>query len=199
MSDPLEEPFGWYRQTNGGNFFVSVKQLLHSEKKIRYSSLLQQNALLKTVQHFEFDNDIPTDDQNEDCIWLEEILFDVTLNDISQSDAAICYYVSGYIARRIGNQRKCSSCKELLISSYSSSDVADNLPEEHEKQFEMANRGGLSEASTFCFVVTIVAMQYFTAVASNCEDLKKLLSLSNPRAVFAKASSAVVKSRTSCD
>ena len=125
--------------------------------------------------------------------------FDVTLDDIPQSDAAICYYVSGYIARRIGNQRKCSSCKELLISSYCASDVADNLPEEHEKLFEMANRGGLSEPSTFCFAVTIVAMQYFTAVASNCEDLKKLLSLNNPRAVFAKASSAVVKSRTSCD
>ena len=72
-------------------------------------------------------------------------------------------------------------------------------PEEHEKLFEMANRGGLSEPSTFCFAVTIVAMQYFTAVASNCEDLKKLLSLNNPRAVFAKASFAVVKSCTSCD
>ena len=41
MSDPLEGRFGWYRQTNGGNFFVSVKQLLHSEKKIRCLSLLQ--------------------------------------------------------------------------------------------------------------------------------------------------------------
>ena len=123
--------------------------------------------------------DISTDDQNEDCIWLEEILFDVTLDDIPQSDVPICYYVSGHIARRIGNQRKCLSCKELLISSYCAFDVADNLPEEHEKLFEVANRGGLSEPSTFCFAVTIVAMQYFTAVASNCEDLKKLLSLNN--------------------
>ena len=56
-----------------------------------------------------------------------------------------------------------------------------------------------SESSTFCFAVTIVAMQYFTAVASNCEDLKKLLSLNNPHAMLAKASSAVVKSRTSFD
>ena len=29
MSDPLEGRFGWYRQTNGGNFFISVKQLHH--------------------------------------------------------------------------------------------------------------------------------------------------------------------------
>ena len=104
MSNSLEGRFGWYRQTNGGNFFVSLKQLLHFEKKIRCLSLLQKDALLTTVQHCEFDNDISTDDQNEDCFWLEEILFDVTLDDIPQSDAAICYYVSGYIALRIGNQ-----------------------------------------------------------------------------------------------
>ena len=52
--------------------------------------------------------------------------------------------------------------------------MADNLSEKHEKLFEMANRGGLSEPSTFCFAVAIVAMQYFTAVASDCEDLEKL-------------------------
>ena len=107
--------------------------------------------------------------------------------------------ISGYIAPRIGNQRKCSLCKELLISNYCASNVADNLFEEHEKLFEMDNRGGLSEPSTFRFAVAIVAMQCFPAVAFNCEDLKKLLSLNNRRAVFAKASSTVVKSRTSCD
>ena len=91
MSDPLEGRFGWYRQTNGGNFFVSTKQLLHSEKKIRCLSLLQQDTLLTTVQHCDFDDDISTDDQNEDCIWLEKILFDVTLDDIPQSDAVTCH------------------------------------------------------------------------------------------------------------
>ena len=29
MSDPFEGRFGWNRQTNGGNFLISVKQLLH--------------------------------------------------------------------------------------------------------------------------------------------------------------------------
>ena len=61
MSDPLEGRFGWYRQTNGGNFFVSVKQLLQSEKKICCLGLLQHDALLTTVQHCKFDNDISTD------------------------------------------------------------------------------------------------------------------------------------------
>ena len=46
MSDTTEGRFGWYRQMNGGNFFMSSKQLLQSEKKIRRLNLLQQQALL---------------------------------------------------------------------------------------------------------------------------------------------------------
>ena len=32
MSDPIEARFGWYRQANDGNFFMSIKQLLLTEK-----------------------------------------------------------------------------------------------------------------------------------------------------------------------
>ena len=34
-SDPIEGRFGWYRQVNGGNYFMRVKQLIQAEKKIR--------------------------------------------------------------------------------------------------------------------------------------------------------------------
>ena len=67
----------------------------------------------------------------EDYNWLEVIFSNVTLEDISQADVAICYYVNGYIARRIDNQRKCTSCKKLLVSSNTSSEVTESLFEEH--------------------------------------------------------------------
>ena len=35
QSDPIEARFGLYRQLSGGNFFISLRQLLDSEKKIR--------------------------------------------------------------------------------------------------------------------------------------------------------------------
>ncbi|MEL7308621.1 MAG: hypothetical protein AAGK05_12630 [Pseudomonadota bacterium] len=41
QSDPLEARFGCYRQLNGANFFVSVRQLLDSEKKIRVLNRLK--------------------------------------------------------------------------------------------------------------------------------------------------------------
>ena len=201
MSDPLEGRFGWYRQTNGGNFFISVKQLLHSEKKIRCLSLLKQNSLLKALQQSEIDKESCIIDHDEECDWLEQLFSNVDLEDIPQTDAAVCYFVSGYTARKIGNQRKCSSCKELLIASNKPDvpDMSKKFPEEHQKLFEMADRGGLSEPSEFCYAATILAMQYFTAVASSPENFEKLLAANNPRAMFMKATSAVIESRTSCN
>ena len=32
MLNPIEGRFGWYTQANGGNFFMSIKQLLLAEK-----------------------------------------------------------------------------------------------------------------------------------------------------------------------
>ena len=33
LSDPIEGRFGWYRQVNRGNFYISVRQLLLAKKK----------------------------------------------------------------------------------------------------------------------------------------------------------------------
>ncbi len=41
QSDSLESRFGWYRQLSGANYFISPKQLLQSERKIKALSLIQ--------------------------------------------------------------------------------------------------------------------------------------------------------------
>ena len=43
-SNSIDGRFGWYRQVNGGNYFMCVKQLIQAEKKIRILNLLQQNV-----------------------------------------------------------------------------------------------------------------------------------------------------------
>ena len=152
------------------------------------------------MQQSELYNELSNNiDMKEDYNWLEVILFNVTLKDISRADVAICYYISGYTARRIDNQRNCTSCKKLLISSNTSSEVTESLFEEHQKLFKMANRGGLVQPSAFCFATTVFAMQFFNALASNAKNMKRLLTLNNPRAVFANTSTAVANTSTSCD
>ena len=44
ISDAIKGRFGWYRQANGGNFFMSLKQLAQIKKKIHCISLLQQQS-----------------------------------------------------------------------------------------------------------------------------------------------------------
>ena len=52
MSDSIEGWFRWYRQVNGGNFYLSVKEVFHAEKKIRKLSLLQLQALMSAAGLF---------------------------------------------------------------------------------------------------------------------------------------------------
>ena len=41
QSDPIESRFGWLRQMSGANYFISMKQVLGSDRKIRAISLLK--------------------------------------------------------------------------------------------------------------------------------------------------------------
>jgi len=151
MSDPLEGRFGWYRQTNGGNFFMSVKQLLQSEKTIRCLSLLQQEALLaaSTAKDDAKSNTISSSASEEDYLWLSDIFSEISLDHVSQTDAAVSYYVSGYIGRKIAKRRKCSECKNLLTEEGNAPEITGAVPAEHKRLFEMADRGGLSIPSEF--------------------------------------------------
>ena len=45
QSDPIEGRFGQYRQINGASYFISIRQILHAEKKLRILNLMQQKLL----------------------------------------------------------------------------------------------------------------------------------------------------------
>ena len=191
MSDPIEARFGWYRQVNGGNFFMSVKQLLLAEKKIKSLSLLQKQVLISA---FKLDSDrknAPStheDSSTDEDLWLlEYLLAVVSLDEMPQADAAVTYYVSGYIGRSISLRRKCSGCTQLVVGSTDMPNIQENVPEEHRELFEMADRGGLSEPTEFCYAVTTLAVQCYTAISENDEIMKKLLRCSNQQRVFMSA------------
>ena len=91
-SDPIERRFGWYRQTNGGNFYTSINQLYQAEKKIRCISLLKQDALHQ-IANLAF-GDIPShpvSDNSSEGIRLHEFLSDSTIDDMTDSDTSVTY------------------------------------------------------------------------------------------------------------
>jgi len=200
MTDPLEARFGWYRQMSGGNFYISVKQLLLTEKKIRCLSLLQQEALLcaTNINLTESREDSSSNFQQESTpTWLSDFLAPINLDDVSQSDAAVAYFVAGYIGRSVVRRRKCGSCKAILIESTDAPPLDDCVPEEHRSVFEMANRGGLSTPSEICFTITALTAQYYTVITRDEAKLHKLLTQPNQRKVFVKATSVAISSSAS--
>ena len=205
MSDPIKGRFGWYRQVNGGNFYMSVKQVFQAEKKIRSLSLLQQHALVKATElDQDTDSSEITDDhiygkaatetsnEHKDVEWLREVLSSVSLDDLSDNDANVAFFVSGYIGRSISRQRKCAACKELLVDAKEPCNINDSLPEDHKQLFLLADRGGLSAPTEYTYCVTALSVQYYTAINTDVDAKRKLFASSNQRRDFILAMSKVL-------
>ena len=189
LSDPLEARFGWYQQMNGSNFFMSLKQLLESEKKIRVLTKLQQHLLLSASALP--DNEVVLLDTPPPFVsnthWLSTFLLDIDLSELCHSDANVVFFVSGYIGRSIACQQHCASCKTLLVASDDAPNLQQCIPESSRNLFKMADRGGLSSPTEMCFAVTALAVQYYNAILSDQNILTKLLLEKNQCATFVQA------------
>ena len=197
VSDPLEARFGWYRQASGGNFFISLKQLLQAEKKIRCLSLIQQRVL-QGASRLPFDNSfierVSKKNRNvEDTTILENVLSRLDLDNLSEADCCITYFVSGYIARSVSRRRKCQSCKELLIKNDELSSLDDFIFDKRITLLDLADRGGLAVPSDYCFAVCTLAVQAYEVLTSNADAKKILLQYRNQRCAFIQAVSNAIE------
>ncbi|QQP34562.1 Putative LOC100205425, partial [Caligus rogercresseyi] len=94
QSDSIEERFGCYRQLSGANYYVSVRQILEAEKKIRIKSLVKFNNLTFTEI-----KEVLTDasSTNTEIITTDWISSDLeTIASLGESNAL--YFVAGYVA-----------------------------------------------------------------------------------------------------
>ena len=166
-SDPSEGRFDWYRQVNGGNYFMSVKQLLEAEKKICVLFLLCGSSLLNLdtlpLKHVEKCNVA-----SEDLLWLIEFFSNAPADEMSGTDANVTYLVNGYVGRSVSCRRKCPSCTSLLVLGHNPPSLHECAAKDYKRLFENANRGGLSEPSKLCFAATALAVQCYTALM--CDD-----------------------------
>ena len=167
-----------------------------AEKKIRCLSLLQQEAVLaaaelKATQNDE-DSKICNSNLDSEISWLSDFLTPIGLDDISQSNSAVAYFVAGYIGRSTARRRKCTACKEILVMSNDTPPLIDSVPDEDKSLFEIVNRGGLSTSFEFSFTVTVLSAQYYTAIAADELKLQKLLAKPNQHSVFVHATSVAV-------
>lgn len=184
QSDAIESRFGWFRQLSGANYYISIKQLLDSDRKIRAFSALKFSGLCIS----DIDNEIAlnTTQVSNNVEDVNQIADDIAghlnlTNDLSSSDANIAFYVAGSIARSIMNSRNCSSCKELLTTEES---------EDHEFQgdyssyFDIADRGGLIVPTTSLFLLTLLCCQVQYEIELNSRLYALFISCTSQRKLF---------------
>ena len=152
QSDALEGRFGWYRQSSGANYHISVLQVVQSEKVIRTRSLIDQGFNMSEVKEIfsstttgetiKSEADFLTDNLN---IQMENIQFH---KEIQQEEQSIIYYVAGAIVRIVLKKTKCEKCREFLCAGnmpLNSEHIQDN---EVRKEFTaQMSRGGLLKPS----------------------------------------------------
>merc|ERR1719468_270308 len=119
-SDPIERRFGWYRQLSGANYYLSVRQFLESEKKIRIQTLIKFGDLsftdacevLKSAQRVE---DIEKEAKN----LLSLLEFDYGSEHDVEHEEGILFYIAGFLSRAEVKRLKCDSCLSMFVKSKS--------------------------------------------------------------------------------
>ena len=177
-SDLIEGRFGWYRQVNGENFFVSINQLFQAEKKIKCLSLIEKEIMFRANTLVSQPNSIQSevgDDhgQTRNDLWLFEFFGNTDFDQFSESDACVAYNVSGYIGRSISHRRKCGLCKELLTMKDNHSSLEEQVMANPTVLLLMANRGGLAVPRQYCFVMCSFAMQLYSEMSEDEQIRKK--------------------------
>ena len=132
QSDPLERRYGQYRQMSGGNFLVSLKEVLSSEDIIKTKSLLKQGLEIGELkEHSEISFNTLDD------YVLEMDTDSITLCEESKEVAA---YIAGYVAHKISRHFE-NCCGHLLVGESC----------ENDRYLNMLSRGGLKTPSLSLF------------------------------------------------
>jgi hypothetical protein len=190
QSDDLEGRFSWYRQMSGGNYYVSVRQFLESEKNIRIRSLIDFNKYsvpdLKILGSSK-------DSSNETIKNILKLLPSDLFQDFESHDEGAIYYVSGWIAATVLKQIDCTSCRELLqkigvdcsVVHFEKENENSNVEQyEKSKFFNLLNRGGLIAPSDLLYSFVMHGWCLYKTIfdIGDCKSL--LLNASNSRNVF---------------
>ena len=147
QSDTIEIRFGHIRQLSGANYFMSMRQLYESYRKLRTLSLLKYSQIL-------FKEIKDAAKTGEEMTAIQEVIFraeslyaDMSFNIMpTENDVSVTFFVTGYCCRSLAKSNRCDSCKETTIASvgYLAPEAKPNVPINAINFFNDINRGGLS-------------------------------------------------------
>jgi len=186
QSDAIERRFGWLRQLSGANYYISVRQVIESDRKIRALSLLKFSGLSLSDIDAAIQCDVSqsSDDDIADTI-VEALQFHIFP---SANDANVIFYVAGYLARSVVRTTKCQNCKECLSTSDSLEpiDIDNELDYSAATFLDAVNRGGLAKPTEYTFLLAVHCWRVFEEIKRLSELLKKIHDFLLQRTLFCK-------------
>ena len=176
----------------GANYFLSVRQFLEAEKKIRINTLVKHTNLSFTdACKILTSSKTPVDIQEEERKFLELLTFDFGTEFKVGDEEGILFFFAGFCARSEAKNLKCESCIALFVLSKVAPDINfdaacfdDNLGESRAKFIQQINRGGHFTPTDALYVCMLHARQLYKEVFDKGEIEKKFLDLENPQHVF---------------
>ena len=186
QSDTIEGQFGHIRQLSGANYFISMRQLYESDRKLRTLSLLKYSQIsLKEIEDAAKAREERTAIQ-EVIFRAESLYADMSFNIMpTENNVSVTFYVTGYCCRSLAKSNRCDSCKEITIASveYLAPEAEPNVPVNAINFFNDINRGGLYKPTKEMFNVGMLCWGAFAELFD--EKLKKrFLSSVGQRSVF---------------
>lgn len=185
QSDNIEARFGWYRQLSGANYFICMKQLEYSERKIRAISLLKFSGFhVNDIDNMiEFGNSSENESLTEEIV--HEISSDLMMNFmLSDQDFFILTYVCGACAHSIYKTKKCESCKLSLVSE---DKLIDDEDDSSKYEFLRAtDRGGLLFPLPHVLSLGECCWKIFKEIKSSDVLSNSLFRCPNSRLTFCK-------------
>jgi hypothetical protein len=131
QSDPIESRFGWLRQMSGANYYISTKQVLDSDRKIRAVSLLKFSGISLTEidAAIQCENSLKTIGSAINEHTADDVAEQLTYQHLPDtSDLNVIYYVAGYIARSVCRITRCDRCREALCEEEEAQPMVCDYP-----------------------------------------------------------------------
>jgi len=158
QSDPIERRFGLYRQRHGGNYYVSVRQVFETERKLRAMNLTRF-----CPEKLDSQEQVPICNNQ-----IAETFYNRLAEPESPDEADLnaVFYVAGALCKSELKARDCSSCKELLTTS-----EEVHLPQDYDHStaqfYNSLNRSGLITPSNMCFDIILWFWELFSMIQTN--------------------------------
>lgn len=191
QSDDIESRFGWLRQLSGANYFISMRQVMESNRKIKAISLLRFSSLSlaqidEAIQSSTITGDNPAPASRDSSSTVADtIASNLTFNVIpTDADLSTVYYVGGAVARSAVRSTKCCHCKLELISSDEDPLDDSSIPSSSTDFFDNVNRGGLSKPTEYTYSLSVLCWRVFEEIKSSSSLSPMLLNSTVQRDEF---------------